>query len=271
MTRDALASPRDPHRRLRDASAVIGAAALFACLVPPVATWARRYEFVQAIQFCVFAVSAPVLLVVGAPWRHLGLSSVDQIVMDSDGTLEGPSLVRPVDRLALARLSRSGHARAVVASIAFSLACVVWRLSPLVNALAHHGILVLVEALTLGASGVALWLSMIDSPPLRARTPRNFRLGMAAAAMWTIWVTAYLFAQSHSSWYPAFHHVAGRGVSEAADQQISAGVMWLLSASAFVPLIFWNLVQWLQSEDDPSEELFHILRQQRVEGSNNHP
>jgi len=36
----------------------------------------------------------------------------------------------------------------------------------------------------------------------------------------------------------------------AADQQFSTGVLWLVAAVAFMPVIFWNLLTWLRSEDE---------------------
>jgi hypothetical protein len=71
---------------------------------------------------------------------------------------------------------------------------------------------------------------------------------------------------SHSSWYQAFHHFAGHGISAAADQQFTAAAMWFLSAAAFLPLVFWNLVHWLQSEENPTDELNRMVRRERILG-----
>jgi hypothetical protein len=42
--------------------------------------------------------------------------------------------------------------------------------------------------------------------------------------------------------------------------------MWFISGCAFIPVVFWNLIQWLQSEEDPDEELHLLLRQERIRG-----
>ena len=39
-----------------------GIALIVACLVPPLSVLARRYLFVESIQFCVFALAAPALI-----------------------------------------------------------------------------------------------------------------------------------------------------------------------------------------------------------------
>ena len=49
--------------------AAAGLALIVACLVPPLDGLARRYLFVESIQFCVFALAAPALIALGAPWR----------------------------------------------------------------------------------------------------------------------------------------------------------------------------------------------------------
>jgi hypothetical protein len=84
--------------------------------------------------------------------------------------------------------------------------------------------------------------------------------------MWTVWVLAYLMAMSQNSWYRNIHHVAGRGLSQSADQQVTAGVMWFITAAAFLPVIFSNLNRWLKSEDDPDEELYQLIRRDRTRG-----
>ena len=69
--------------------------------------------------------------------------------------------------------------------------------------------------------------------------------------MWTVWVIAYLMAMSPNPWYRTFHRATRPVLSLAADQQLTTGLMWLIAAVAFMPVVFWNLNQWLKSEDDP--------------------
>jgi hypothetical protein len=44
------------------------------------------------------------------------------------------------------------------------------------------------------------------------------------------------------------------------------GLIWFISAGAFLPVIFSNLNQWLKSEDDPDDELHQLIRKDRVRG-----
>jgi len=210
---------------------------------PPLTGWTRRYEFVQAIEWSVFGFWVPVLFVSGAPWR-----------------VDAPS----------ARWWRSrrrvSQRRALGAAAAFIAVSLFWRLTPVVNALTQHPALAVVEALSLGAAGIVLFMDLVESPPFRPGISRPYRIGVSAAVMWSSWVFAYLEAMSHTSWYRAFRHVAGRSLSVSADQQLSAGSVWFITGTVFVPIIFWNLVYWLQSEEDPDAELYQLVRQERDRG-----
>jgi cytochrome c oxidase assembly factor CtaG len=154
----------------------------------------------------------------------------------------------------------------IAEAILFIALSITWRLAPMVNALSEHGWIVVVEAITLSAAGVAVMCDLIESPPLHPGVSRPYRIGVTAAVMWSAWVFAYVEAMSGTSWYRAFRHVIGRNISVAADQQFSAASVWLMTAAVFIPIIFWNLVHWLQSEEDPDDELYQMVRAERTRG-----
>ena len=237
-------------------------------LVPPVGTWARRYEFVEALQFSVLAVVVPALAVVGAPWRLLGLASARAVPLDEDGGwASDPDALGAAERLALGRGRHPEVLRSAGFAVVFLAAAVLWRIPATVDALARHPWLVVVEAVTLVGAGVGLWLELVESPPLIPRLSRPNRVALAAIAMWVIWILAYLVGLSHASWYHAYAHHAGSGFSLSADQQLTTGVMWFVSGCAFVPVVFWNLIRWLQAEEDPDEEMHRLIRTERIRGS----
>jgi cytochrome c oxidase assembly factor CtaG len=243
-----------------------GVALWILCLVPPLSQWSRQYQYVESIQYCLFAISIPALLVAGAPWRRIGLASRSTYQFNADGISAPATRALWLDRVAMSRVGRPAVHRAYVLGTLFCLSAIMWRTVPAVNALVHHPWLAPVESVMLVGVGVALWLDLVESAPLRPGTTRPYRIGMSAMAMWTIWVLAYLSAMSARPWYGAFAHVAGHHLSSDIDQQISAGCMWFLSAGAFLPVIFWNLVHWLQSEEDPDDELYRLMRNQRIFG-----
>ena len=140
--------------------------------------------------------------------------------------------------------------RSTLLLVLFMGGVVAWRTPGAVDALERDPWLLVAEAASLAVVGVAFWSELVESGPLIARSRRPFRAVMAAVAMWTVWTVAYLLGFSSSAWYPAFHHVAGHGLSTIADQQLSTGVLWFFAAVAFVPVVFRNLFVWLRAQDD---------------------
>jgi len=193
-------------------------------LLPPAAGYARQYASAQALQFVIFAVAGPALLVLGAPWRT-----------------RSPD--RPSGR---GGRSRRPGARAIVVLTAFIALAIIWRLPATVNALARNPALAAAEMITLLAAGTGIWLELTSAPQGPGRLPRPARAAMAAAAMWTIWVLAYLTGIFGASWFAAYHHGApAGGLSAAADQQIAMAILWAVPALCFLPVLYVTVIAWL--------------------------
>ena len=278
--------PDDQHLRLRRALLVVAALLTVAWLVPPLSGAARRYEFMEALQFSFFAIVIPALVVTGAPWSLLRLASDQPRLLDDDGRpllpggdlahggLAGGDLGRVdglgdgglgrVDRLAEARRRHPEPLRAAGFTALYLAGVILWRTPVAVDGVRRHPWTVAVELVVLVAVGIGLWLELVESPPLTPRLTRPARVALAAIAMWAVWIMAYLVGLSHGSWYQAYPHHAGVGLSLSADQQLATGVLWFVSACAFIPVVYWNLVRWLQSEENPDEELHLLMRQERI-------
>ncbi len=234
----------------------LAGAALIALLtlVPPLATAARRSEWAAALQFGLLALAVPALATLGAPWHRLRLSG---------GRAGAES---PVDRLAGRRRRHPELVRSL-GFIAADLAVVVaWHTPPAVAWVATSPWPALLEGVTLLVFGAGLWLELVPSPPLSPRSGHLRRAVLGAVAMWVFWVLAYVLAMSTHDFYASFHHAPG-GLSAAADQQVAAAVSWAVAAAAFLPVIFWNAVMWLKTEDDPDAELVTLLRAERRRGA----
>jgi len=244
------------------ALAAVAAVLLVTALVPPLSSEARHIEALEALQFALLALGVPALIVLAAPWRAFGLRAGSSTTPDATGTalLERPPTV---DRVAAARRRHPGSARSVAYLILEMAVVVAWRIPASVDALARHGWLSVVEAVTLVGPGIGLWLELVWSPPFTPRLARPKRIAVAAVAMWTIWVTAYLVGLSHASVYRAYAHGPGGDLSVAADQAIATGVLWFTSLCAFVPVIFSNFMIWLRSDEDPDEALHRLVRDER--------
>jgi len=219
---------------------VTGLVLVIACLLPPLATLARRYVFAESLQFCVLAMAGPALIVLGAPWRFLRLSSA-------------------AGRLAAVRRDKRSFGRAAVFLIAFVAVCLAWRLPPAMDALARQPALVVPEALTLLAVGGGLWLELVDSPPLAPRLPRPGRAAVAALAMWSTWAVAYVLGFASHAIFHAYD-AAGSGLSAVADQEIAVGLVWAVAGACFVPVVITSMLGWLAGGEDTDEEFQRVFR-----------
>ena len=250
--------PRVLPRELRLLFLGVAAVLAVAVVVPPLFELARRYEVAEAVQFSVLAMAVPALIALGAPWGRMGLSHSAAAV--GAGSREAG----PVDQLAYARRRHPEFVRSALFLLAFMGSVVAWRTPAAVDAVSRGDPwLVAVEAATLVAVGLAFWLELVESPPLVPRSTRPVRAVMASLAMWTVWTVAYLVGFSSSSWYSGFHHTVGHGLSTAADQQLSTVVLWFVAAVVFMPVVFWNVLQWLRSEENPDVELHRLVTQTR--------
>ncbi len=207
-------------------------------LVPPVATQVARYAWVEALQYAVIAVAGPALIVLAAPWRLV--------------THANPAGNSLADRAARSWSRRSAGLESWALLVVFMAAAIVWRLRPVVDALARHPVLVIAELVTLFPAGCLLWLELVASPPLLPRTSRLQRAVFAAAAMWTIWVLAYITGFAHVGGSVYSH--GGGALSPAADQQIAAGILWAVPALSFVGVVFSSALGWIGESSDPDAE-----------------
>jgi hypothetical protein len=213
--------------------AAAGIALIVACLVPPLSVLARRYLFVESIQFCVFALAAPALVALGLAAR--------------------------------ARRRWTSFFATLSYLVAWAVLCLFWRLPSVLDGLARHPVLLLPEALTLGAAGLGLWLALVPAPgpapaaqpsvgqPSAPRRPRPERALVAALAMWSLWAIAYVLGFAHDSVVHAYDQ-AGSHLGTVADQEITAFVLWAAAGLAFVPVMFTVLLTWLREGSEPAGE-----------------
>ena len=220
--------------------AAIGLVLVLACLLPPLSVLARRHVFAESIQFSAFAMAGPALIVLGAPWRLLRLSG-------------------PAGRLAAAHRGNRTFVRAGLYLLAFIGVCLVWRLPPVMDALARQPALVAAQAVTLLAAGGALWLELVDSPPVLPRLPRPHRAAVAALAMWSIWIVAYVLGSASHAVFRAYD-ATGSGLGAVADQEIAVGLVWAVAGCCFVPVVMANMLGWLAGGEDADEEFQRVFR-----------
>ncbi len=139
--------------------------------------------------------------------------------------------------------------------VAFIVIALAWRFPAAVDALVRYPALAIAEAITLLAAGGALWLELVESPPLLPRISRPLRAAFAALAMWAIWASAYIMGFSQSAWFSALAHPAGHGLSTIADQEIAVALLWAIPGLCFAPIVYASLIRWLRDSADPDDEL----------------
>ena len=226
--------------------AVLAVALILVSLVPPAGTFARRVVVAETLQVLLCAGAAPARLALGAPWWPLRRL--------------GGLRPRPFPGRRPARPPR-GFARGVAVLAAFIAAAILWRLPVTVNALARVPGLAVAEMVTLVAAGSALWLELVESPPVLPHLSRPQRAAFAALAMWTIWILGYILGFSQVAWFTAYGHPSGLGAVQ--DQEIATALMWAVPAVCFVPVVFVTALTWLKDSEDPDEELRAMVRAER--------
>lgn len=215
-----------------------------AVVLPPFESYARQYAFLQALQFVLFATVVPALLALSAPWR-------DRLARPASGGKGNRAEdhmtggVPTADRYVAAKL------------LVFMALVIVWRLPLAGSALARYPVLVAGEMVTLVAAGSGIWVEMAARQNER-RLARPKLAAIAAVAMWTIWIVAYVTGMSHSSLSLVGGHAATTAFSVAVDQQLAVAVMWGVPAICFMPLIYGMLITWLGEREDPDQELREI-------------
>lgn len=225
---------------------------VLASLLPPLAPLAHRYIWAESIQFSSLALVGPALIVLGAPWRVLRLSRA------GDGG-ESTGAGGPADRLAAERRQRTSFLRAAVFMLAFMGVGLIWRLPPVMDALARQPALILAELVTVLPAGIGLWLELIDSPPLAPRLPHPQRAAVAALSMWCTWTVAYALGFSNHAVLHGYDAVGG-GLSIVADQEITVGLVWGVAGFCFVPVVIFTMLRWLSHSEDPDEEFQRVFR-----------
>ena len=253
--------------------AVAAVVLILVCLLPPAGTLARRYVFAESLQFVLFAAAVPALLALGAPWRLLGFAGRSAwlgwpVPQAQPGRQTQAERQTGAGRQTRAGRRASGARRGLAVLLAFIAAVIAWRLPGSVDALATVPGLAVAEMVTLGGAGLALWLELVESPPLLPRVPRPLRAFFAALAMWMIWILAYILGFSHVAWFTAYSQP---GISPVADQEIATGIMWAVPALCFVPVVFVAALTWLRDTEDPDEGLRALVHAEHLPRSGRWP
>ena len=231
-----------------------GLLVLVLAVVSPVDYWSGTYLTAHVLQHLMLAFIAPLLVVLGAPWLPL-LRGLPRPLARAYGTvLQRVHADRPGSPIwrAAAVLVRIG-ARPWTAVVAFNVVMVFWHL-PAPFDLAEGNEVVhiwLVHSAFFGL-GVALWLQVFESRPFRPVLPppgRLLALVATNATMVAIAMTLVMFSHDVYPWYAALLTPA----TQAADQQVGGGILWVCGEVTFLPAILYTVARWMDDAGQPPQ------------------
>ena len=197
----------------RGVALALGVVSLLAALAAPLTHTLFAAHMAQHV---VLLAVAPPLMVLSAPWSRVWRSLPR-------------ALTHPL-----------------VAWTLFNVTMVVWHIPVLYDLALRNGALHILEhALFLG-TGLLFWGAAFDS----VRLAPWWRIAYLTTGMLVGWVIALVLAFATSPLYSAYAALPHRpwGLSELADQQIAAGVMWVPGSLAYTVAIIVFVYRWLEPE-----------------------
>jgi cytochrome c oxidase assembly factor CtaG len=128
----------------------------------------------------------------------------------------------------------------------FNVTMVVWHIPALYDASLRSGALHGFEHCLFFGTGLLFWGAAFDS----ARLASWWRIAYLTTGMLVGWLIALVLAFATSPLYSAYAALPHRpwGLSELADQQIAAGVMWVPGSLAYTVAIIVFVYRWLEPE-----------------------
>jgi putative membrane protein len=197
----------------RRVALALGLVSLVAALVMPLT---HKLFAAHMAQHVLLLAVAPPLVVLSSPWTRLW-------------QLLPRALTHPL-----------------VAWTLFNVTMVVWHVPVLYDLALRSGALHVLEHGLFFATGLLFWSAAFDS----ARLASWWRIAYLTTGMLVGWLIALVLAFATSPLYSTYAALPHRpwGLSELADQQIAAGVMWVPGSLAYTVAIIVFVYRWLEPE-----------------------
>lgn len=229
--------------QLRAVAFYAGLAVLVIAIDSPIDYWAESYLIAHMLQHILLAFGAPPLIVVGAPWLALRRG------LPAPGRLLVARFMQWARQHRRVRAFSRGISHPIVALIAFNAVMVAWHVPYLFDLAERNQMVhVWVDHTSMFATGLLLWVQLLESPPFHPRW-HPLQRGLAAfvtnAVMVGVAMTLVLF--SHVL-YPVYLHQAHTLFNAYADQQIAGSVLWICGEFSLAPTIYWNEQLWFRSQ-----------------------
>jgi len=243
------------RRRYRSLVFYGGLAVMVAAIVSPIDYWASDYFWVHMIEHVMLAISAPMLIVLGAPWIPLVFALP----------------VTPRRRLVswLVRSPGAHFLRVVgqalrnkwVALVGFNAVMVLWHLpGPFESAESNSAVHIWLMHGSFIVTGLLFWMSIFDSYPLRATATALWKVGAILVTNLTMTVLAMSMSiLTTSSWYANYAHVPGVTFPPFDSQQIGAAILWVCGDIWALPALIVVFRQLMRNEGSISDALERML------------
>jgi putative membrane protein len=245
----AVARAGRPTRPWKGQAALfyLGVAALMVAIASPIDYWSDQYLTAHIVQHILLSFVAAPLIVLGAPWLPL-LRGLPRPFRRGFGRLAQRTQPRPGATAAgeLARRVRDVVARPWTSVLLFNATMVLWHFpGPFDLALRNDNVHIWLEHGSFFGLGVALWLQVFGSYPMRPLLdgPRRvLALVSTNAVMVIVAMTLVMFTHDLYPWYAQGHTLA----QQDADQQIAGSILWVCGEITFLPSILFTVASWLR-------------------------
>lgn len=224
-----------------------GLATIVAALDSPIDDAVPKLFWVHMTQHVMLMMVAAPLLVLGAPWlpiwRGLPLAARRRLAVWCLGSPAWRGVRRATRRLTTP----------LGAWILLNVDLCAWHVPALYELTLRHQAVHELEHVSFLAFGVAFWIQVLDSPPLRARLDQAASVVYVLTAATVAWALAVVLAFATSPLYPTYAALRSRpgGLSALADQHLAAGIMWGPGSVPFAIFVFVTLYHWLTPEEAP--------------------
>jgi putative membrane protein len=225
---------------LQAASFFGGLLAIVIALNSPIDVYADQLFWVHMVQHILLLTVAPPLILLGRPWprmwRPLPLrprTAVARTVARSSWTSPLRALTRPLP-----------------AWVLFNATLLAWHIPAAYDATLTSGTVHAVEHAMFFFTGLLFWAWVIDPGPLRRRLAWPVRIAYTAGAMVVSWMLAITLVLVPHPLYGYYANLASRpgGISALTDQQLAAGVMWVLGSITYTVTFLVGFYRWLDPD-----------------------
>lgn len=251
---------------------------LVVAICSPIDYYSGSYLTSHIIQHIMLSFFAPPLLVIGAPWLPLlrGLprswrawlgrlaqrtrmpgsgGSVDAELAELAELAGAGPVTRAPGAAAYRVLAwvRRVASRPVTSVVAFNIAMLFWHLpGPYDLAETNEAVHIWLEHGSFFLLGLALWLQIFGSYPLRPLLPGPRRIGSLLASNAVMVVVAMSLVMFAHDPYAVYNGVHSAYIQHA-DQQIGGAILWVCGEITFMPSILYTMASWLR-EREPMED-----------------